>query len=255
MLSKLSRWVTERFLFFPEKTIEFYPGQWNLNFEELLFSSDDGMALHAWFLPGGAPNRTLIYYHGNAGNMGDRLPKIKQLHGIGMNIFIFDYRGYGGSEGLPSLQGVVTDSLAAYRYVLSREDIDPNHIILYGESLGGAMAVQVAAQEKFTGLILESTFTSLLDMKRSAYPFVPDLIVPNEYRSIDFIKEVHEPILILHGTADKTVPFEMGKRLYEAAPHPKRFVPVEGADHNDIIDLAPDQYVQSIEEFLVEIGE
>ena len=255
MLSKISHWLADRLVFFPEKTIEFYPGQWDLNFEELMFTSDDGIALHGWFLPGGPPNRTLIYYHGNAGNMGDRLPKLRQLHGIGMNIFIFDYRGYGGSEGSPCLNGVVNDSFAAYRYVLSREDTDPNHIILYGESLGGAMAVQVAVQEKFSGLILESTFTSLLDMKRSTYPFFPDRIVPNEYRSLDLIREVHEPILIMHGTNDRTIPFTMGEQLYKAAPYPKRFVAFEGADHSDIIDREPDKYVQSIEAFLVEIGE
>lgn len=255
MLSKVTYWMADRLLFFPEKTIEFYPGQWNLNFEEVMFRSDDGTALHGWFLPGGAPNRTLIYYHGNAGNMGDRLPKLRKLHGIGMNIFIFDYRGYGGSEGSPELHGVVRDSLAAYRTVLTRDDIDPNHIILYGESLGGAMAIQVGVNEKFAGLILESTFTSLLEMKRKAYPFFPDRLVPNEYRSIDLIRKVHEPLLIMHGTADRTIPFAMGEELYNAAPHPKRFVSFDGADHSDIIDREPEKYVRSVEEFLVEIGE
>ena len=255
MLSKLSHWLADHLVFFPEKTIEFYPGQWDLKFEEVMFSSKDGTALHAWFLPGGAPNRTLIYYHGNAGNMGDRLPKLRRLHGIGMNIFIFDYRGYGGSGGKPCLYGVVEDSLAAYRYVLSRPDVDPTHIILYGESLGGAMAIQVAAQEKLSGLILESTFTSLLDMKKRSYPFFPDRMVPNEYRSIDLIRQVHEPILVIHGTKDRTIPFDMGKKLFIAAPPPKRFVSFEGADHTDIVDREPEKYIQSIEEFLVDIGE
>lgn len=255
ILDSLAFGLASKLVFFPEKTIEFYPGQWNLNFEEVMFRSSDGLAIHGWFMPGGAPNRTLIYYHGNAGNMGDRLPKLRKLHGIGMNLFIFDYRGYGGSEGAPDLHGVVDDSLAAYRYVLSREDIDPNHIVLYGESLGGAMAIQVATQEKLSGLILESTFTSLLDMKRSAYPFFPDRIVPNEYRSLDLIRQVHEPILIMHGTQDRTIPFRMGEELFKAAPHPKRFVAFEGADHSDIIDREPAKYMQSIEEFLVTIGE
>jgi len=255
LMHSLTTWLAVRLLFFPTRTIELYPGQWDLNFEEVMFGSADKIALHAWFMPGGSPNRTLIYYHGNAGNIGDRLPKLKRLHQIGMNIFIFDYRGYGGSEGQPSLEGVVEDSLAAYRYVLSRGDIDPNHIILYGESLGGALALQVAMQEKISGLILESTFTSLMDMKQASYPFVPNRMVPDMYRSIDLIRNVHEPILILHGTKDRTIPFRMGEQLFQAAPPPKRFLPIEGADHSDIYDMEPEQTLQQIEEFLAEIGE
>ncbi len=244
-----------KFIFFPEKVIELYPTQWELTFEEILFESPDGLKLHGWFFPGGPPNRTLIYFHGNAGNIGDRLPKIKKLHGLGMNVFLFDYRGYGGSEGKPSLTGAVDDSLAAYRWVVARPDVDPNHIILYGESLGGALALEVARQERHAAVILESTFTSVRDMAKSFYRLIPRFLVPDVYRSIDTIRQVHEPILILHGLRDGVVPHTMGKRLYEAAPQPKRFVLFPEATHSDIHEVGHEEYIRAIDEFLSGIGE
>lgn len=248
-------WLAIKCIFFPMKMVEFHPGQWDLSFEDVIFESTDGLKLHGWFFPGGPPNRTLIYFHGNAGNIGDRLPKLKKLHGIGMNIFIFDYRGYGGSEGKPSLKGVVEDSLAAYRYVLSRQDVDPNHIILYGESLGGAMALEVAQQEKYSAIILESTFTSVRDMASAVYSIIPRFIVPDVYRSIDMVREIREPILILHGAKDEVVPRKMGERLYQEAPQPKRFVSFPNAEHSNIYEVAPQEYVQEIEKFFVNIGD
>ncbi len=246
-------WLAIKFIFFPDKLVSLYPQEWDLKFEEVFVESTDGLKLHGWFFPGGPPNRTLIFYHGNAGNIGDRLPKIKLLHGLGMNVFIFDYRGYGGSEGSPSLNGVVGDSIAAYEYVLSRSDIDPNHIILYGESLGGAMAVQVAAKKKYAALILDSTFTSIKDMAKSAYSIISGL-APDVYRSIDLIKELHEPLLIMHGKEDNVVPYHMGKILYEAAPHPKRMVTFEGTEHGGIHADA-EKYIESLDKFLSEIGQ
>ena len=247
-------WLVLKFIFFPSKPIEFWPGQFDLPFEEVNIGSTDDATLHGWFIPGGPPNRTLIYYHGNAGNIGDRLAKLKILHGIGMNIFIFDYRGYGGSIGDLSFQGVVDDSLAAYHYVESREDVDPKHIILYGESLGGAMALKVAQQEEVAAVILESTFTSIKDMARRAYSVLSP-IAPDIYRSIDIIPKIHVPILIMHGTSDKTVPFVMGDMLYKAAPQPKRFVPFEGAEHTNIHEMARDKYIETIDTFMAEIGQ
>jgi hypothetical protein len=252
---RLLSWLRKKFIFFPTHTIELYPGQFGLDYEDIHFPSNHRLKLHGWFLPGGPPNRTLIYFHGNAGNVGDRLDQLKLLHGIGMNIFIFDYRGYGISEGELSFDGVTDDSVAAYHYVLSRDDVDPNHIILYGESLGAAMAVHVALQEKHTGLILESPFTSIIDMRSYAYPFLPQGLAPDIYRSIDLIRHIHEPLLILHGDADTVVPFAMGKSLYEEAPPPKRFVPFAGAGHAELHVVATEKYLQAIETFLSEIGE
>lgn len=251
----MQRWLATKFIFFPTKMIAFYPTEWQLKFEEVFFKNADGQVLHGWYFPGGAPNRTLIYYHGNAGNIGDRLPKIRKLYGIGMNIFLFDYRGYGGSEGRPSIDGLVADSLTAYRYVLSREDVDPNHIILYGESLGGAMALEVAVQERYKAIILEGTFTSVKEMAKSAYPFLPAMLAPDIYRNINLIRELHEPLLLLHGTEDRTVPYFMSEKLYQAAPQPKRFVSFEGCDHSNLHELKSQQYVQAIQEFLAQSGQ
>lgn len=255
MSPKIRQWLANQFMFFPEKTVEYYPGQWDLPFEEVAFRSDHGHTLQGWFLPSKPAHRTILYYHGNAGNRGGRLPKLKKLHGTGSNIFIFDYRGYGGSEGEPTIEGVVEDSLTAYRYLASRSDVMEDHIILYGESLGGAMALQVSEKEKYAGMILESTFTSIRDMARHLYPIVPSGLVLDVYRSIDIIRRVHEPLLVMHGKRDSLIPFRMGEELHAAAPPPKRFVPIEEADHSDIYEVDPVRAVQAVEEFLVEIGE
>lgn len=249
--------LVTKLLFFPVKPIAVLPSQSEIPYEEVRFRNEEGLLLHGWFFPGKIPRRTLLFCHGNAGNIGDRLEKIKFLYRIGWNIFIFDYRGYGGSEGSPTIKGLQRDTDAAYRWLVSGKEttkIPPEQIILWGESLGGALATDLAARENIGGLILQSTFTSLHDIGKKHYPFVPSSLVPDVYRSIDTIRKIRTPLLVVHGTEDETVPFGMGRQLYESAPHPKRFYEIKGGHHNDCTAVGKGEYLRQIEEFLNEIG-
>lgn len=249
--------IAAKFLFFPEKVLEFYPSRLEIPYEDVRFQNDEGLTLHGWYFPGKcAPQAetTLLYLHGNAGNMGDRLDKIQFLKRFGWSLFAFDYRGYGGSEGTPSIEGVVKDSEAAFRYLAETRKTPDKKIVLFGESLGGAMAVHLAHQGPVAAVILEGTFTSLRDLGSRIYRFLPSLAIPDVYRSVDLIKHVKAPVLVIHGTDDEIVPFEMGQRLYDAAPHPKRIFPVKNAHHNDAYVTAKLDYLKEVEEFLAAAG-
>jgi hypothetical protein len=255
-MSVIATWLATKLLFFPVKMISIYPSHYEMAFEEVRFRNDEGLLLHGWFFVGKKPDRTLLFLHGNAGNIGDRVPKIEVLRKIGWNIFIIDYRGYGGSEGSPSIEGLQRDADAAYLWLVTGRDesrIPPERIILWGESLGGVYATDIASREPVGGLILEGTFTSLRDIAAAHYPFVPKVLVPDLYRSIDRIRKIQSPVLILHGTEDETIPHAMGKRLFENAPHPKRFYAVPGAHHNDVYQVGK-EYLSQIEGCLNEAG-
>ena len=246
--------IASKFLFFPEKVLEFYPSQLEIPYEDVRFKNDEGLTLHGWFFKG-KRDHTLLYLHGNAGNIGGRLDKVQLLRRFGWNIFVFDYRGYGGSEGHPSIEGVVKDSESAFRYLTEKRKIPNEQIILFGESLGGAMAVHLAHQEPVGAVILESTFTTLRDLAGHIYKFLPAMAIPDVYRSVDLIRHIKAPVMVIHGTEDAVIPFEMGKKLYDAAPHPKRLFAVPNAHHNDVYVVGKLDYLKEIEEFLASAGE
>lgn len=245
--------LVSKFIFFPVKVIEFYPSQLEIPYEDIRFQNDDGLTLHAWYFKG-KKDTTLLYLHGNAGNIGDRLDKIQLLRRFGWNILIFDYRGYGGSEGEPTIDGVVRDTEAALRFLTTVKKCPNEKIVLFGESLGGALALPLAKRGPLAAVILESTFTSLREMAKSIYPFVPSFLIPNVYRSVEEIRHITAPVLIIHGTDDEIIPVEMGRRLFKAAPHPKRMFEVPKAHHNDVYLTTKLEYLKNIEEFLTEVG-
>jgi fermentation-respiration switch protein FrsA (DUF1100 family) len=242
--------VASKFLFFPTKVHNYHPSQMDGPMEDLFFDSTDGIRLHGWFFTGKRKDRTLLYLHGNAGNIGDRVEKIRFLQKIGWNVLAFDYRGYGMSQGSPSIEGILEDGRAAVRFLTDKIGIPNDQIILFGESLGGAVAVEIAAEEPVAAVILESTFTSLRELAHAVYRFLPEAATPDVYRSQDLIRRSKAPVLVIHGTEDEVVPFPMGKKLFEAAPHPKRFFSVPGAHHNDVFDIAGKDYLGEIETFL-----
>jgi uncharacterized protein len=246
--------VAAKFLFFPTKVHQYHPSQIDGPLEDLFFDSTDGLRLHGWFFTGKRKDRTLLYLHGNAGNIGDRIDKARFLQRIGWNVFAFDYRGYGMSQGSPSIEGVLDDGRAAMRFLTDKIGIPNDQIILFGESLGGAMAVEIAAEEPVAAVILESTFTSLRELSQAVYRFLPEAATPDAYHSNDLIRRSKAPVLVIHGSEDEIVPFSMGKRLFESAPHPKRFFGVAGAHHNDVYEVAGKDYLKEIEEFLAAAG-
>ena len=194
----------------------------------------------------------MLYCHGNAGNICHRLHKVKFFHEMGVNFFIFDYRGYGKSRGRPGERGLYNDAIAAYDYLLSREDIDKSKIVMYGKSLGGPVAAEVCLKRKVSALILESSFASVVIRAQQIYPFLPmKFLISQKYDALDKIKNIDIPKLIVHGRDDEIIGFNHGQILFAAAGEPKQFLPFEGG-HNDDVYVTSDEYREKLEEFLAQ---
>lgn len=246
------RLFENKFIFFPFKYPQGYwhPETFGLQVEDCYFKTIDGCQLHGWFVHKEDAVATLLWCHGNAGNITDRLDNLAKLVRLPVNVFIFDFRGYGRSNGSPDEKGIYLDAEAAYDFLVSRKDVEQDKIILFGRSLGGAVAVDLATKRKCAGLILESTFTSAKDMAKSAFGFIPiHLIIKTKFNSVDKISQIQVPILFLHGTSDRTVPPELGRRLFEAANNPKEFYQIHGADHNDTYIVGGKSYFDKLLQF------
>ncbi|MCX7425550.1 MAG: alpha/beta hydrolase [Planctomycetia bacterium] len=239
----------ESFIFFPSR----YPeGDWRpqgFPWEDAWFQADDGTRLHGWYVPHERPRAVILFCHGNAGNITHRADMLRTLHErVGAAVLIFDYRGYGRSEGKPDEPGVLQDARAARAWLAGREGIPEKEIVLLGRSLGGAVAVDLAARDGARALVLESTFTSVPDMASQLYGGLPlRLLLRTQLDAAAKIGDYHGPLLESHGTADTIVPYAMGRRLFEAANEPKQFIPLEGRDHNDSQGA---EYYESLARFL-----
>lgn len=222
--------------------------------EAVEFVTADGLTLHGWFLPA-APTSgrvTVLVFNGNAGNRSFRAPLAEVLGRHGFGVMLFDYRGYAENPGRPSEAGLVADAHGALAHLKSRPDVDGDRVVYLGESLGTGVAVALAAAEPPAALILRSPFTSLTDVARTHYPFLPvGLLLRDRYPSIDRIAKLRCPLLVVAGDRDGIVPTRLSRQLYEAAPQGrKRLVVVEGADHNDFALLAGKTMIEAIVEFL-----
>lgn len=253
--------LEKRFVFFPRAEIESTPKDVGLAFQDAVFPTRDGLDLHGWFVPAPADSsgpspQTWIWFHGNGGNIGHRVDELALLHHrLGVNFFIFDYRGYGQSQGTASEKGTYLDSRAALEYVVGVPEVDPGRIVYFGRSLGSAVAVELAVDHPPMGVVLVSPFTSVREMASLALPFPPAAwLVRNHYDSQARIGQVRSPLLVLHGDLDETVPLAQGKRLFDAANHPKTFRTLTGAAHNDTHVAAPADYWPALEAFAVEIS-
>lgn len=224
------RYIERRSLFYPMKEIEFLPRQIGLNYEDIFFKTSDNVNINGWFISNPNARYTILFCHGNAGNISHRLEKLKFFHELGCDIFIFDYRGYGKSKGKPSEKGMYLDVQGAYDYLLSRK-ISPEQIIGYGESIGGAISIDLASKNRLGGLITDSTLSSSKDMIKIIYPFLPYWIFSSRLDSINKIKSIKIPKLIIHSVNDEIVPYKLGQRLFENADDPKEFLQIHGG-HN-----------------------
>lgn len=243
-----------------ERSLIFFPssdGDWNpaqLSFEDVWFESGDGTKLHGWLLEHDEPRAHLLFMHGNAGNLTHRAHVVQRLRtALRATVMIFDYRGYGQSEGLPDEAGILADARAARAWFAQRAGLDEDEIILVGRSLGGGVAVDLAAGEGARALILENTFTSLPDVAAYHYRLLPvRSLMRTRLDSLSKIARYDGPLIQSHGTEDEVIPFELGRRLFEAAPSTlKRFIPLEGFQHND---SHPASYYAQLNEFLDEIS-
>ncbi|MAF37571.1 MAG: alpha/beta hydrolase [Chloroflexi bacterium] len=253
--------LEKRFVFFPVAELLYTPNDVNLQYEDVRIQTSDSLELQGWFVPGepeaaSGPdsNVTWLWFHGNGGNIGHRIGELALAHHrTGANIFIFDYRGYGESEGTASEQGTYLDSSAVIEYLASRPDVDSDRIVYLGHSLGAAVALELALTRPPLAMVLVSPFASVRDMANLTLPFPPaGWLVRSHYDSISRIRQIDVPILVLHGDQDETVPISQGRKLYEAANQPKRFQTLEGAAHNDTYEVAGEQYWGAIESFLAE---
>ena len=242
------------FIFFPERHLFQDPGDRGLDFEEVYFSAADGVRLHGWFVPGEG-EKTLVWFHGNAGNIGSRVDHLAGFHSrLGVNVFIFDYRGYGRSDGSPSEKGTYLDADGALAHLRSRGDVDPQKLVLYGKSVGSAVAVEAATRNEAYALILETPFTSIQAMAKRHYPFLPGVgaLVRTKYDSLSKMKDIHSPVMVVHGDRDEIAQFDMGRELFQAANPPKRFHTVEGAGHNDTYLVGGATYFDALASFLAD---
>lgn len=229
-----------RLIYFPEPGREIVntPDQIGLAYESVEIATGNNETLHAWYVP--APQAkakaTILFFHGNAGNISHRMDYLPMFHRLGYNTLIFDYQGYGQSSGSPSELGTYQDASAAWQYLTEVKNIAPAEIVLFGESLGGAIAAWLAAKENPGLLVLTSAFTSVPDMAEKIYPFLPvRLIARFDYNTLASLQSITNPVFVAHSPQDELVPFEHGQRLYQAAAEPKQFLELQGGHNNGFI--------------------
>ena len=243
-------------LYFPSGHFFLEPGELGLHPTDVTFETEDGERLHAWwFRAGEGSTGHVLLFHGNAGNIGDRLLHAQLLTDAGLDVFSFDYRGYGRSTGSPDEEGTYRDARAARGALLRQEGVADDRVLYVGESLGGAVAVALSAEAPPRGLVLLSTFTSVRDMGRVHYPIIPTSFVPDAYPSLRRIRDIECPVLVMHGDRDDIVPVEHGRALFEAAPEPKRLHLFPGAGHNDLLSRAGREWAQTIAGWARDIGD
>lgn len=239
------------FVFYPQATFDLTPEELRLNYRDVYFSSEDGTALHGWFFPLQDKEPVILFCHGNAGNISHRLDNIRPFLERNLQVFLFDYRGYGKSSGSPSEEGIYQDGRAAYDYLVHHEHIPPDNVVLFGRSLGAAVAIDVALRRDIRSIIIESAFTSMKDMAGTLFLFnLFSSVLPANYNNLDKINHIKVPKLIIHGEEDNLVPFRMGMDLFEKANDPKSFFPIKGAGHNDTYMMGGDPYFQAIVKFV-----
>ncbi len=275
-------YLEETTIFHPQRELTRTPGDAGLLYEDVYFITIDQVQLHAWFVKGrpfGSPlargmkprastaakstgkpvalasvkspraANTVVFFHGNAGNIADRIEKAQLFIDMGLNVLMVDYRGYGKSAGKPSEAGIYKDALAAYDYLSTRDEVDVTRLIVYGASLGGAVAIDLAAQRNVGALVIDSSFSSAADMARVIFPFVPSFLIRTKMDSAAKVKSMSVPKLFLHSRSDEIVPFLFGQKLFNAAAPPKEFIELSGT-HNDGYISSQDAFINSIEKFL-----
>ncbi len=243
----------ERLVYLPSKAQGLNPADIGLAYEDVYLKTEDSVKLHGWLIEHEAPTATLLFLHGNAGNIAHRLDSIYIFHQLGLSVFIIDYRGYGQSEGRPGEAGTYQDAQAAWDYLVKERRVPTDQIILFGRSLGGGVATWLASREPAAALIVESSFTSLVDVGRHHYPYLPvGLLARIRYPSIDRMQAIRCPVLIVHSPEDEIIPYRLGEALYQAAAEPKSFLQIQGG-HNEGFFISGELYTNGLENFIADL--
>lgn len=248
-------WLTQRWLiYFPTGDLPTASSVGLRGAIDVTFQTADGLTLQAWFVPaaGGSRGPTVLFFSGNGGNRSMRAPLAAALAGRGIATLLVEYRGYGGNPGRPTESGLAADARAARTYLAQRPDVDPSRIVYFGESLGTGVAVRLASELPPFALILRSPYTSLVDVGRRAYPFLPvRLLLADRFSSLDRIGSITCPVLVIAGTRDSVVPADLSEQLFEAVgSSKKRLLMIDGADHNDYELLAGPELIDAVVGFL-----
>ncbi|MGD2152765.1 MAG: alpha/beta hydrolase [Gemmatimonadales bacterium] len=221
--------------------------------EEVWLETPDGVRVHGIYALAEGAFADLLFFHGNAGDLYDRLDNVSLLVTMGLNVLIMDYRGYGKSEGKPSEGALYEDGLLAYRYLTEERGVDRARLVIFGRSLGGTVAIELGTRQDAAVLVVESSFTSAEDLAKLHYSFLPGMLLgsmTHKFDSLSKVPNLRSPVLFIHGDADTIVPVRMGRRLYEAASEPKEWYEVRGADHNDMLMVGGADYFRRLVEFV-----
>ena len=260
LLAVWVRWMEPRMLYYPTAELVGTPAGPGWRFEEVRLLSADGTQLHAWWIPadvdsGGAPPAiTVLLLHGNAGNRSHRLEKLAILRGLGADVLILDYRGYGGSEGRPDEEGTYRDARAAHAYLVQERGCNPRRVVIHGESLGSAVAADLAASVEVGGLVLEEAFTSVTEVAQGMLPFLPmRWLIRNRYDALGRVARVHAPVLLLHSRDDEYFPMRHAEQLAAVAREPT-LVELRGG-HNDAFLVSAAAWRQALERFFATVAE
>lgn len=245
--------LARKMIFYPARELVMLPDSLGLAYEDVALRASDGVSLHGWLVRSGKPRAVLLYFHGNAGNISHRLDRIALFNRLDLDVLIVDYRGYGRSAGSPDEPGLYLDADAAYDYIRSRPELSRLPVIIFGESLGGAVAAELASRREFSALVLDSTFTSMSEMISRTAPWAPSSWTGFRMDSEGHLRQVKSPVMVIHSPDDETIPYAMGRRLYEAVRGPKTFMDLKGG-HNDGYFLCREKYVVGFDSFLKKHG-
>jgi len=242
--------MIDRLVFQPSPGVDLTPEQLGVEGREVYLDTEDGVRIHGFVLPAPGATRAILFLHGNAGNASHRLPNAARLMQLGATVLVLDYRGYGRSAGTPSEAGVYADARAGFDHLTNGLGFPPGRVVVFGRSLGGVVAVDLARHRTPAGMILESTFTSVADMARGMLGVPLGPLLRGRFDALGKIGRVRCPLLFFHGDADGIVPYRLGRTLYEAAPEPKAFETLAGAGHNDTVVVGGEPYFERIGAFL-----
>lgn len=224
---------------YPDRVVSATPEQIGLDYQQITLTAEDAIRLDGWFIPAERARATLLFFHGNAGNISHRLDSLELFHQLGLSVLIIDYRGYGNSEGAPSEPGIYRDAEAAWRYLTEIRRIAPSRILILGRSFGGAVAAYLATRHQAMGLVLESTFTSAPALAAAFYPWLPARWMTRfSYDTLERMADIHMPLMVIHSRNDDLIPYTEGRALFRAGHEPKRFLELNGSHNDGVIENA-----------------